>query len=156
MTDITTLVQAVQASKAADAFHADLELAHWQTMLPFLTRHELHAGELLIRQGDKDRSAYWLEQGNLQVFVSGASAGSHRIALLRPGSMVGEPGLFADVPRSANVEAMTPCVVWALDVPQLEELCLYLPELALILVRAAGAVMAVRARANLEGGMPMI
>jgi CRP-like cAMP-binding protein len=156
VTDITTLVQAVRTLKAADAFKADLELAHWQALAPFMTRQELHAGELLIRQGDKDRSAYLLEQGNLQVFVSGASPGSHRIAILRPGSMVGEPGLFAEVPRSANVEAMTPCAVWALSVPRLDELCLHLPELALTLVRAAGAVMAARTRANLERGMPMI
>jgi signal-transduction protein with cAMP-binding, CBS, and nucleotidyltransferase domain len=156
VTDITTLVQAVQTLKTADAFKAGFEHAHWQALSHFLARHELQAGELLIRQGDTDRSAYLLEQGNLQVFVSGGTPGSHRIAILRPGSMVGEPGLFADVPRSANVEAMTPCAVWALSVPSLEALCLHLPELALTLVRAAGAVMAARARANLERGMPMI
>jgi CRP/FNR family transcriptional regulator, cyclic AMP receptor protein len=156
VTDITTLVQAVQTLRAADAFKPGLELAHWQAVSAYLDRRELHAGELLIRQADKDRSAYLLEQGNLQVFVSGGSPGSHRIAILRPGSMVGEPGLFAEVPRSANVEAMTPCVVWALSVPKLEELCTQLPAPALALVRAAGAVMAVRARASLERGMPMI
>ena len=43
----------------------------------------------------------------------------------------------------ANVEAMTPCVVWALRGPRMEELAQRSPALALELLRAAGAVMAV-------------
>lgn len=154
--DITALVQAVQTLNAVDAFKAGLDLPHWQTLAPYLARHELRAGHLLIRQGDIDRSAYLLEQGNLQVFVSGATPGRNRIAILRPGSLVGEPGLFAQIPRTANVEAMTPCTVWALSVARLDELCARAPTLALLLLRAAGAVMAVRARANLERGDPLI
>ena len=52
--------------------------------------------------------------------------------------MVGEPGLFGDSQRMANVEAMTPCVVWALRGPRLEELAQRQPALALELLRAAG------------------
>jgi CRP/FNR family transcriptional regulator, cyclic AMP receptor protein len=156
LTDITTLVQAVQTLNADDAFKAGLGAQHWQTLAAYLARHDLRAGDLLIRQGDADRSAYFLEQGNLQVFVTGGPPGSHRIAILRPGSLVGEPGLFAEVPRTANVEAMTPCVVWALSVSRLEELCARVPTLALQLLRAAGAVMATRARANQERGIPLI
>jgi CRP/FNR family transcriptional regulator, cyclic AMP receptor protein len=154
--DITTLVQAVQTLKAVDAFKPGLGAQHWQTLAPYLARHGLRAGELLIRQGDADRSAYLLEQGNLQVFVSGAPPGRHRITILRPGSLVGEPGLFAEVPRSANVEAMTPCVVWGLSAARLEELCVHVPPLALQLLRAAGTVMAQRAAANLERAAPLI
>jgi len=154
--DITSLVQAVQTLNAGDAFKAGLSAKHWQTLASYLASHQLRAGDLLIRQGDTDRSAYFLEQGNLQVFVSGAAPGRNRIAVLRPGSLVGEPGLFAEVPRGANVEAMTPCVVWGLGVARLEELCARVPTLALMLLRGAGAVMAVRAQANLERGDPLI
>jgi CRP-like cAMP-binding protein len=156
VTDITTLVQAVQTLNAIDAFKAGLGAPHWQTLVPYLARHVLRAGDLLIRQGDLDRSAYFLEQGNLQVFVSGGPPGSQRIAILRPGSLVGEAGLFAEVPRSANVEAMTPCAVWALSVSRLDELCTQLPALALPLLRAAGAVLATRAQAHCERGAPLI
>ena len=109
--DITTLVQAVQTLNASDAFKAGLSAQHWQTLATYLARRALHAGELLIRQGDVGRSAYFLEQGNLQVFASGGVAGRNRITILRPGSLVGEPGLFAEIAHGANVEAMTPCVV---------------------------------------------
>jgi CRP-like cAMP-binding protein len=154
--DITTLVQAVQTLNAADAFKAGLGASHWQTLAPYLARHSLRAGDLLIRQGDSDRSAYLLEQGNLQVFVTGGPPGRHRIAILRPGSLVGEASLFAEVPRCANVEAMTPCTVWALSVARLEELCARAPALALQITRAAGAVLAMRMRDNLMRGVPLI
>jgi len=154
--DITPLAHAVQTLNAADAFKAGLDAQHWQTLESYLARHSLRAGEPLIRQGAVDRSAYLLEQGNLQVFVSGGPPGRPRIAIFRPGSLVGEAALFAEVPRSADVEAMTPCTVWALSVVRLEELCTRAPSLALRVLRAAGAVMALRMRDNLVRGAPLI
>ena len=152
--DINELVQATQTLNAEDAFRARLSLEQWRTIAPYLTRHELRAGDLLIKQGDDDRTLYFLAQGNLQVFVTGGLPGSNRIAILRTGSVVGEPGLFGDSPRMANVEAMTPCVVYALRGPRLEELAQRSPALALELLRSAGAVMAARMRANLEKQTP--
>jgi CRP-like cAMP-binding protein len=55
----------------------------------------------------------------------------------------------------ANVEAMTPCIVWALRGPRLEELAQRTPALALELVRAAGSVMALRMRANITRQTPI-
>ena len=146
--DIAPLVQAMQTLNADDAFRPRLTLDQWRVIAPFLTRHEIRSGDLLIKQGDADRSMYMLAQGSLQVFVSGGPPGSSRIAILRAGSVVGEPGLFNDGPRMANVEAMTACEVWALRGPRLEELAQRNPALALELLRAAGNVMAVRMRAN--------
>lgn len=152
--DINDLVQAVQTLNAEDAFRARLSPEQWRTVAPYLTRHELRSGELLIKQGDSDRSTYFLSQGSLQVFVTGGTPGSNRIAILRAGSIVGEPGLFGDGNRMANVEAMTPCVVWALRGPRLEELAQRSPALALELLRAAGGVMATRMRAAMAKQIP--
>ena len=116
--DIAPLVQAMQTLNAEDAFRARLTLDQWRVIAPYLTRHEIRAGDLLIKQGDADRSMYFLAQGSLQVFVTGGVPGSSRIAILRAGSVVGEPGLFNDGPRMANVEAMTACEVWALRGPR--------------------------------------
>lgn len=154
--DITTLVRAVQALNASDPFKAGLSAQHWQALEPYLARQTLRAGELLIRQGEAERSAYFVEQGNLQVFVSGGTPGRARIAILRPGSLVGEAALFAGVPRGANAEAMTPGVVWALSAARLDELCTHAPPLALLLLRAAAALMATRVSAHLVRDMPLI
>jgi CRP/FNR family transcriptional regulator, cyclic AMP receptor protein len=138
--EIDDLVQAIQTLNAEDAFRARLSVEQWRSIAPYLKREEIRAGDLLIKQGDADRTMYFLAQGSLQI--------------LRTGSVVGEPGLFGDSPRMANVEAMTPCVVFALRGPRLEELAQRLPALALELLRAAGAVMATRMRANLAKQTP--
>lgn len=148
------LVQAIQTLNAEDAYRPRLNLDQWRAIAPYLTRHDIRAGDLLIKQGDTDRTMYFLGQGSLQVFVTGGPPGSNRIAILRAGSVVGEPGLFSDGARMANVEAMTPCAVWALRGPRLEELSQRSPALALELLRAAGSVMATRMRANLVRQTP--
>ena len=152
--DINALVQALQTLNAEDAFRPRLSVDQWRLIAPYLTRHDIRAGDLLIKQGDADRTMYFLEQGSLQIFVTGGPPGSNRIAILRAGSVVGEPGLFGDSPRMANVEAMTPCTVWALRGPRLEELAQRQPALVLELLRTAGAVMATRMRANLAKQTP--
>lgn len=146
--DFDALVQAIQTLNAEDAFRPRLSAEQWRTVAPFFSRHEIRAGDLLIKQGELDRAMYLLGQGSMQVFVTGGPPGSNRIAILRAGSIIGEPGLFSDGPRMANVEAVTPCTVWALRGPRLEELAQRLPALALELVRAAAGVMTIRMRAN--------
>lgn len=148
------LVQAMQTLNAEDAFRPRLSLDQWRVIAPYLTRHDIRAGDLLIKQGDTDRTMYFLGQGSLQVFITGAAPGSSRISILRAGSVVGEPGVFSDGARMANVEAMTACAVWALRGPRLEELAQRSPALALELLRAAGGVMAIRMRANLQRQIP--
>ena len=152
--EINDLVHAMQTLNAEDAFRPRLTLDQWRVIAPYLTRHDIRAGDLLIKQGDTDRTMYFLAQGSLQVFVTGGPPGSNRIAILRAGSVIGEPGVFTDGARMANVEAMTPCSVWALRGPRLEELAQRSPALALELLRAAGSVMAIRMRNNMVRQVP--
>ena len=152
--DFEALVQAIQTLNAEDALRPRLGADQWRQVAPFFTRHEIRAGDLLVKQGELDRAMYLLGQGSMQVFATGGPPGSNRIAILRAGSIIGEPGLFSDGPRMANVEAVTPCTVWALRGPRLEELALRLPALALELVRAAAGVMAIRMRANVAKQTP--
>lgn len=148
------LVQAMQTLNAEDAFRPRLGMDQWRVIAPYLTRHDIRAGDLLIKQGDTDRTMYFLGQGSLQVFVTGAAPGTSRIAILRAGSVVGEPGMFSDGARMANVEAMTACAVWALRGPRFEEMAARSPALALEILRAAGGVMAMRMRANMQRQIP--
>jgi CRP-like cAMP-binding protein len=153
--DIQPLVDAVQTLNAEDAFRIRLTADQWRTLASYLTRHDIRSGDLLIQQGDRERTMYLVEQGSLQVFVNRGAPGSHRIAILRPGSVVGEPALFADGPRMANVEAISTSVVWALRGPRLEELAARAPSLALEVMRAAGGTLAARMRANMERAIPV-
>ncbi|MEP7101583.1 MAG: cyclic nucleotide-binding domain-containing protein, partial [Burkholderiales bacterium] len=80
--EIDELVQAIQTLNAEDAFRARLTLEQWRSIAPYLTRHDIRAGDLLIKQGDADRTMYLLAQGSLQIFVTGGPPGSNRIAIL--------------------------------------------------------------------------
>jgi CRP-like cAMP-binding protein len=153
--DITALVQALAGLSTADRFAPALCADGWQQLAACLKRRQLDGGELLMRRGDQESLAYLVEQGELQVFVAGGAPRSHRIAVLRAGALIGEPALFGDMPRMATVEAMTACVVWSLAREGLDELALESPRVALAVLRAAGTVMALRMRANLERGIPL-
>ncbi|HXD06988.1 MAG TPA: cyclic nucleotide-binding domain-containing protein [Burkholderiaceae bacterium] len=140
------LLQAIQSLNAEDAFRPRLDATQWRTFVQYLTCHDIRSGDLVMKQGDLDRTVYFLGQGSLQVF--GGTPGASKIAILRAGAICGEPGLFADGPRMANVEAMTPCQVWAMRLPRFEELAARVPAIALEVLRAAGSVMAIRMRSN--------
>lgn len=144
---IDELVKVVQSLNSDDAFRARLNALQWRTLGAYLAPYEVRAGDLLIRQDELDRTAYFLGRGTLSVHRS--AGGARRVGLLRVGSLVGETGLFSDQPHTANVEAMTPVTVWALHLPRFEELSSRAPAIAIELLRAAGAVMAARMRAHL-------
>jgi CRP-like cAMP-binding protein len=153
---ITALVQAVAGLKTADRFAPILSPDQWEHLGACMKRSELASGAMLTHRGDQEALAYLVEQGELQVFVAGGLSRTHRIAVLRAGALVGEPALFCDSPRMATVEAMTSCVVWSLSRQCLETLATKSPALALAVLRAAGAVLAQRMRANLERGIPVV
>jgi CRP-like cAMP-binding protein len=146
---IEDLIQVVQSLNTEDAFHARLDVMQWRTLGSYLTAYQMRAGDLLIKQGDADRTAYFLAQGTLQVYRNAGTGVTSRIALLRPGSLAGETGLFSDQPHSANVESMTTTTVWAMHLPRFEELAARAPAIAIEFLRASGAVMAARLRANM-------
>jgi CRP-like cAMP-binding protein len=158
MDDPSELIHVVQTLNAPDAFRPRIGPEQWRVITQYLTRHDIRAGDLLIKQGEGERTMYLLERGSLQVFVTvsaGAAPGSRRVAILRPGAVVGEAGLFGEGPRMANVEAMTACVVWALRGPRFEEMAARQPALAFEVVRAAAAVLAARMRENLRANVPV-
>lgn len=164
---IDDLIRAVQSLNSEDAFRPRLTGEQWRSLAPYMVQGELRTGDRLIQQGDLDRTMYLLAQGTLQVYggtaasapglppsAPAAAAAPVRIAILRAGAVVGESGLFTEAPRRATVEAMTPCSLWALRGARLDELAQRMPTLACEVLRAAGAVMAVRLRAHVAPQAP--
>ena len=152
--DITTLVAAIEGRLGEDAFAVVLSGPDWQALASVLERRELHPGELLLRRGQADARAFLVERGQLQVYVTGEPPGSQRTATLHAGTVVGESGLFGATPCAAHVEAVTPCVVWVLAAARLQALATTAPALVAEVLRAAGAVLALRQRAQRERGTP--
>jgi CRP/FNR family transcriptional regulator, cyclic AMP receptor protein len=154
--ELQNLISAIQAQQADDAFRPNFTELQWRTFAGCLERTEVASGLLLVRQGETRRLAYLLERGSLEVFVTGGPPSSHRIAVLKPGAIVGEPALFKQISRMANVETMSSCAVWCLTAERVEALCQQDAHTAVELMRAAGAVMASRMRSNLVRGIPIV
>jgi cAMP-dependent protein kinase regulator len=83
-----------------------------------MRRDELPAGSAVVREGDEGDRFYVLLSG--LAAVSQNSLGGRRV--LRAGEYFGEVALAMDVPRTATVTAMTPCVVASCDRTTFEEL----------------------------------
>lgn len=148
------LVDAVATLGAEDAFKPRLTLDQWRILEGYLQASDLRAGDLVVRQGDTDRTVYLIESGSMQVFRAAdpnAAGGAlrTRIAILQPGAVFGEGGLFGPQTRLAHVEAMTASRVWGLRSARFDELALRQPGIAIEILRAAGATYATRMRMNL-------
>jgi len=70
-----------------------------------LVRHEVAAGEVVIRQGDSARDVLVIESGTFAVYLNENPA--RTIATLRPGDIAGEIAVVTRSPRTANVRAET-------------------------------------------------
>jgi sulfate permease, SulP family len=104
---------------------------HWRSVESLLRRREVHAGEVLMRQGDpSDQTLYVIESGRLAVTVHGQGQGQ-RLASLTAGNIVGEMALYSNTHRSATVTAESDSVVWTLGRDALELLHSEAPDTAL-------------------------
>ena len=102
--DIQHLAQAMRHSSALDAVPLNLSDAHWVTLANYMQPVALQQGQVLIEQGVKDRTVYFVESGTLTVHYEDAKE-LVRIAVVGAGSLLGEGAFFSHLPRSATVNA---------------------------------------------------
>jgi CRP-like cAMP-binding protein len=140
--DFANLVSAVRRNKGIDS-RLLLSDVTWDALFQVLTRRTTVLQECLIRQGDGNRSLYFLESGLLRVFRSDAGV-RLQLAVLGAGSVVGEGTFFAPIVRSASVEALEPAPVWELTPEGFDALTRRSPVASLALCRYLGAVLATR------------
>lgn len=140
---IQNLCDAIAQNTSYDAFTPALSLPQWELLAGYMQRFELTAGQTLIDQGAKDSTVFLIESGVLSVHLAG-SKGQMQLAILSPGSVVGEGAFFSRLPRSANVAAIADSWVWRLTPGRFTELANRQPALALEVVQALGSVIAKR------------
>ena len=83
-----------------------------------MRRDEVASGTVLLREGEPGDRFFVLLSG--LAAVSQSSLGGRRV--LRAGEYFGEVALAMNVPRTATVTAMTPCVVASCDTATFDEL----------------------------------
>ena len=94
----------------------------------------LPAGGILFRRGDAGDGCYWLETGTLKITVASSSGEERILALLGPGSIVGELAALDGLPRSATVVAMQPSKLLFLSRAEFQEMLQNTPALYQFLV----------------------
>ena len=138
------LVRAVETLDGARALRIRLGRVQWRTLAGYMASREVRGGETLVAQGEAERALFLLDAGTLQAHSLPAG---RRVELLQSGAAVGESSLFAEAPAAATVEAMTPCVIWTLTAARVAQLAQRSPEIAVEVLRMAGALLVRRLRA---------
>lgn len=141
--DILALAQAVRSSGALDALPLNLSEVQWLTLGDYVQSMGLEGGQVLIEQGVKERTVYFVESGSLTVHYEDHRE-RVRMAIVGAGSVLGEGAFFSHLPRSATVNASVPCRLWCLTPLRFRELGTRHPEIALDLSMAMSAVLARR------------
>jgi CRP/FNR family cyclic AMP-dependent transcriptional regulator len=140
---VNGLITAIARNKEDGVLARFLGAQSWYTLADSLHPREFKRGHLLISQGAQDRKLYFLESGNLKVDVK-ADAGFLQLAILGPGTVVGEGSFFSHLSRNASVMAYSDCKVWELDPADFDVLSKRHPSVALSLAMALSAIMAIR------------
>jgi SulP family sulfate permease len=91
------------------------------SVLPFLERLDVPAGQKLIEQGSQSREMFFVEHGRAAVVLE-AEDGPIRLATIGRGAIAGEMAFYLGRPRSASVVAETALVVWRLSGAGLDKL----------------------------------
>ena len=71
---------------------------------------KLDKGQVLIQEGDNSLSMYWLQEGSMRVFKK-KGQGFIELGVVHKGELVGDLSFLDNKPRSASVEALTPCTL---------------------------------------------
>lgn len=141
--DLTGLIQAITQATADDSMNNLLTPQQWDLLSAYLLPVNLAAGQVLFAQGTVDRTLYLLESGSMTVHYEDEKQ-RLRMAMVAPGSVLGEGAFFSHRPRSATVQAGVHSKLWALPALRFAELSNRQPAVALQLTMAAGAVLAKR------------
>lgn len=141
--NIQDLVQVIARNNGYDTINVNLSPAQWELAATYMQPFTLAAGQVLIDQGSPDRTLYFVESGSLSVHVEDED-GNMKLALINPGSVVGEGAFFSRLPRTASVVATGPSKLWSLTPIRFTELANRQPAVALEFALGLGAVIAKR------------
>lgn len=141
--DVQGLVQAIEQNASNDSFAPALTPVQWEMLGSYLQPAELKTGQVLMAQNATDRALYIIERGSLTVHYED-SKGRVRLAVVGPGSAVGEGAFFTRQPRSATVQAAAPTKLWCLTPLRFTELSNRQPNLALEIAMALGSLVSRR------------
>jgi ATP-binding cassette subfamily B protein len=112
-------------SKLDDAMLHELATAQFTT-------ENLPAGRDVVVEGDPGDKFYIIARGRVEVLRRDAAGASQRVRVLEDGDNFGELALLRNVPRTATIRTLVPCIFLTLQRQHFQKLLDHSPE-----VRAA-------------------
>lgn len=129
-------------------FMSDLPQDDYLKLLPLLKKVLIKAGEVLIQEGDQDKSLYVLIHGRLRVYNHNNPDG---IADISSGHLIGEMALLLNENRTSSVRAIRDSFLLKIEGHDLEDLQVKYPEEFLKMAKIALKRMASCKRAYRAG-----
>lgn len=116
---------------------ASLSDAERRTIVAMSRIEQAAPGITVFHQGERGDFAYLVLSGSMNVEVE-TELGRVAVAVIEPGGMVGEIAAFADRPRTATVEALTPARLLRIDRTVIETLLAEHPTAAMSIIGDLG------------------
>lgn len=110
----------------------------------YLTEVSFNEGDELIRQGDASTDMFFIEAGNVSVFLQPDTGEATRVRRTGPGTVLGELGFYLNTPRTASVIADGQGKAYRLTTDALQQMETRHPELAAALHRFMADLLAER------------
>lgn len=98
----------------------------------YLQRVHFKPGEYLMRQGETSDALYFIETGQVSVYLHAERGMPVRLQTLSMGTVVGELGIYLNLPRSATVLADEHTVAYRLSKTALDEMKANDPALVIV------------------------
>jgi CRP/FNR family cyclic AMP-dependent transcriptional regulator len=118
----------------------------WARVLAHTERLRFHAGQILIREGEVDRSLFIVAVGELEVLLRGPTGQQRSVATIGAGSITGEVAFVDGGPRSATIRARVDGELARLSFEQYEALAARHPELGRAILLDVARILAARLR----------
>jgi SulP family sulfate permease len=106
----TTSGQALQETLAASWPGTVL----FTELIAYMTKQTLPGDDYLMLQGEPSEDLFFLESGQVSVYLELANGRIIRLRTLKEGTVVGEIGFYLKVNRSASIKTECECVVYQL------------------------------------------
>lgn len=117
-----------------------------QALFSVLRRAEYRPGENIVTQGDLAEEVFFLTAGDVGVHLDLGGRGRYRVATLGPGAVFGEFALLDQEPRTADIDAATDVICYALRVADLASISAAEPGIRLKLTEGLARNLASRLR----------
>lgn len=128
------------------AFLISADKADWEKLVAHCVRVPFHAGDIVLKQGDRTQALFIVAKGELEVIQEGDRHGPKSLALIPSGSVFGEQAFFDGAPRSASVRALADGEVLELTASEFDVLAAHDPRLARSILFDLGRILSLRLR----------